>query len=347
VALSRLRSLNGLVLLSPLQVNGISNDEDVMEYATHKASEEIINHTLQQETKNYIHQYLKNSFDWAELAQEWRNHKFSYLDSDVSAKSKHKNWAANQLELCDSILVSSSKFMNQLDHLFYKEEVDFDFVNTRIQAAFLYFFEKLDALLYQILYKIEEVKRMKQMKQFYDELQTIEELQTNTVLRLMKAKKMIETIVEKRPIEKVSLHSQAIKSYKINKLERVFEDYKNNNQALISVEEDDNLYLPKKKKTDKTAKKPTTQITYEMWVENNSIEEIVQLRKLSHATILGHFTKLIKDKAVAISDIMPQDKIEILTQEFEQYTEESVTPLKEKLGDAFTWDELKMFKASL
>ena len=84
-----------------------------------------------------------------------------------------------------------------------------------------------------------------------------------------------------------------------------------------------------------------------MWVDNNSIEEIVQLRKLSHATILGHFTKLIKDKAVAISDIMPQDKIEILTQEFEKYTEESVTPLKEKLGDAFTWDELRMFKASL
>ncbi|MEN9929562.1 MAG: hypothetical protein RLZZ231_1483, partial [Bacteroidota bacterium] len=100
-------------------------------------------------------------------------------------------------------------------------------------------------------------------------------------------------------------------------------------------------------KTDKTAKKPTTQITYEMWVENNSIEEIVHLRKLSHTTILGHFTKLIKDKAVAISDIMPQDKIERLTIEFEHYTEESVTPMKEKLGDAFTWDELRMFKASL
>ena len=347
VALSRLRSLNGLVLLSPLQVNGISNDEDVMEYATHKASEDIIHQTLQQETKNYIHQYLRNSFHWADLTQEWRNHKFSYLDSDVSAKSKHKEWAAHQLALCESILESSAKFMNQLDHLFYNEVVDFDFVNTRIQAAYDYFFEKLDALMYQILYKIEEVKRMKQMKQFYDELQTIEELQTQAILRLMKAKKMIETIVEKRPIEKDNLHSNALKSYKTNKLARVFEDYKHNNQALISVEEDDNLYLPKKKKADKSAKKSTTQITYELWVDNNSIEEIVQLRKLSHATILGHFTKLIKDKAVAISDIMPQDKIEILTQEFEKYTEESVTPLKEKLGDAFTWDELRMFKASL
>lgn len=347
VALSRLRSLKGLILLSPLQVNGISSDEDVMEYATNKASEEILNQTLQHETKNYIHNYLKNSFNWAELAQEWRNHKFSYLDSDVSAKSKHKNWAANQLELCDAILDPSVKFMNQLDKLFANELVDFEFINARIDAAYNYFFEKLDALMYQVLYKIEEVKRMKQMKQFYDELQTIEELQTNAILRLMKAKKMIETIVEKRPIEKETLYSSNIKSYKINKTERVFEDYKQNNEALISIKEDENLYLPKKKKSEKTVKKPTTQITYEMWVEKNSIEEIAQLRKLSPSTILGHFTKLIKDKAVAISDLMPQDKIERLTIEFENYNEESVTPMKEKLGDEFTWDELRMFRASL
>ena len=37
VALSRLRSLNGLVLLTPLRMNGISNDDDVMDYASNKA----------------------------------------------------------------------------------------------------------------------------------------------------------------------------------------------------------------------------------------------------------------------------------------------------------------------
>jgi hypothetical protein len=32
VALSRLRSLEGLILLSPLRMNGISNDQDVMDF---------------------------------------------------------------------------------------------------------------------------------------------------------------------------------------------------------------------------------------------------------------------------------------------------------------------------
>jgi hypothetical protein len=39
----RLRSLEGLILLSPLRMNGISNDQDVMDYALNKASEELLN----------------------------------------------------------------------------------------------------------------------------------------------------------------------------------------------------------------------------------------------------------------------------------------------------------------
>ncbi len=347
VALSRLRSLKGLILLSPLQMNGISSDEDVMEYASNKATTEILNKTLQLETKNFIHNYLKNSFNWAELVQEWRNHKFSYLDSDVSAKSKHRAWADEQFANCDALLEPSVKFMSQLDKIFQDQDVDFEFVNQRIQAAYNYFFDKLDALLYQILYKIEEIKRIKLVKQYYDELQLIEELQTNAILRLMKAKRWIETIVDNQSIDKESLNSSEIKRYKAIKIERVFEDFKQNNLKLVEVNENENLYLPKKNKLDKPTKKPTTQTTYEMWLEKKSVQQIADERKLSPSTILGHFTKLIKEKTVAISEFLPQEKIDRLTIEFQNYNEDSVTPMKERLGDEFTWDELRMFRASL
>jgi hypothetical protein len=62
VALSRLRSLEGLVLLSPLRMNGISNDQDVMDYSLNKASDELLKNSLHFETKNFIHNYLINSF---------------------------------------------------------------------------------------------------------------------------------------------------------------------------------------------------------------------------------------------------------------------------------------------
>ncbi|WP_298140704.1 helix-turn-helix domain-containing protein [Flavobacterium sp.] len=347
VALSRLRSLNGLILLSPLQMNGISNDQDVMDYSLNKATEELLETTLQRDTKNFIRNYLINSFDWADLAQQWRNHKFSYLESDKSAKAKHAHWATQQLERCDSLIEPASKFISQLNKLFFQENTDYQFINERILAAYNYFFEKLDKLEYEVLYKIEEVKRIKQVKQFYDELLDLEDLQTKAVMQLMKAKLLMETIISRKTITKSNLNSSEIKNYKLKMIDKVVEDFKRNNQNLIEDKEEVSYYEPKKKKAEKTPKKATTQITYELWVEKNSIEEIANLRKLTVNTILSHFTKLIQDEAVRINDVMPEDKIEALTKAFYGYKEESLTPMKEQLGDDFSWEELRMFKASL
>jgi len=347
VALSRLRSLNGLILLSPIQMNGISNDDDVMNYSANKASTDVLQSELQKQTKLFLHHYLKNSFDWTELAQEWRNHKFSYLDSDLSAKSKHKNWADEQLDFCEALLDPAKKFRSQLDKIFNDDKVDFKFINERIQAAYGYFFEKIDTLEYQILYKIEEIKRIKQVKQFYQELQVIEELQTNAVLRLMKAKKLIENVMNETILDKQSLNSSEIKNYKRIKTERVIEDFKKKNINLIEEQEDVSYCQPKKKKSEKEAKKPTTQITYELWVDKNSIEEIALIRKLTVGTILTHFTKLVQDKAVAINDVLPEDKLKSLSKLFENYNEETLNTMKEQVGEDFSWNELRLFKASL
>ena len=58
VALSRLRGLNGLILLSPLNLNGISSDQSVLQYATHKATPEVLEETLTIETRNYLLEIL-------------------------------------------------------------------------------------------------------------------------------------------------------------------------------------------------------------------------------------------------------------------------------------------------
>ena len=346
VALSRLRSLEGLVLLTPLQMNGISNDDAVMKYAANKATDNVLKNTLKSDTKLFIHHYLRQSFNWNEVVQEWRNLKYSFIDSDRSEKSKHSQWANNQFEIMNDLLEPSAKFMLQLDKLFYDDAIDFNVINNRILAAYTYFFDKLNDVCYQILYKLEEIKRSKQAKQFYDELVLLDDLQIKLILRLMKSKRLIEAIIENKEINKETLNFNALKTYKINLLDKVYTDFKNNNMLLVEDINQVSLYEPKKK-DKKEAKKPTTQITYELWIEKNTIEQIAAIRKLTVGTILGHFIKLIQDKAVTIDQIMPSEKIKGLAKAFENYTEESLNPLKEQVGDAFSWDELKIYKASL
>lgn len=347
VALSRLRSLEGLILLSPLRMNGISNDQDVMDYSLNKASDSFLENALHFETKNFIHNYLVNTFDWNDLAQEWRNHKFSYNEkSEISEKSKHALWAKKQTEIIEQLLDPSRKFISQLNKLFGQETVDLNHVSERIQAAFGYFLKPMDDLVFEILWKIEEVKRIKKVKAFYDELIILEELQTKAVLRLMKAKLLIETVVAGETISKEKLTSSEIKKYISRKTEAIQNQFKELNITLIDDDKDVERYTSKKSKTA-TPKKSTVQETYELWVEKKSIQDIATIRVLTKQTIYSHFVKLIQTKAVSISEVLPEDKMQDLATAFDGYKEESLNTLMEKYGHKFSWEEARMYKASL
>ncbi|MEC4048159.1 helix-turn-helix domain-containing protein [Flavobacterium sp. SUN046] len=347
VAFSRLRSLNGLILLSPLRMNGISNDQEVMDYSLNKASEGILENALQQETLAFIHNFLKDSFNWADLAQEWRNHKFSYRDqSVVSEKSKFAEWAHKRTDEMEALIPPSEKFVSQLNKLF-SDKVDLKFVNERILAAYNYFFPILDQLVYELLWKLEEVKRIKKVKALYDELLVLEDLQVNTVLRLMKAKLFIDTVGKGESISKETLSSDAIKNYKSNKLLAVVEDFKKLNVTIIEDLEDINRYEKKTKVTAKGPKKSTVQETYELWLQKNTIKEIAAIRKLTVSSIETHLTKLIESQTISISELFPQDKIEELQIVFKDYKGETLSEIKERFDNKYSWEELKMFKASL
>jgi len=348
VALSRLRSLKGLILLSPLRMNGISNDQDVMDYSLNKATEEVLAVSLEQETKNFIRNYLKTTFDWSDLAQEWRNHQFSYNEkSDISEKSKHAIWAKKQAESIGELLEPSRKFLSQLDKLFASETFDMTHISDRIHAAFNYFFIPMDNAVYDILWKLEEVKRVKKVKAYYEELIVLEELQIKVVLQLMKAKLLVNTVVSGATISKENLISEEIKSYRANKINSIQAKYKELNITLVEDDFDVDRYANKKVSKTKAPKKSTTQETYELWQQKNSIKEIAAIRKLTAQTIYGHFSKLIESGQVQLHDVLPEDKIQALSKVFKGFKGESLAELMEKYGDKFTWNEMRMFKASI
>ena len=347
VALSRLRSLEGLILLSPLRMNGISNDQDVMDYSLNKATDDFLENALHFETKNFIHNYLINSFNWMDLAQEWRNHKFSYNDNgESSVKSKQAVWARRQLEIMEQLLDPSKKFITQLNKLFSQETVDLNHVSERVQAAYSYFMQPMDELVFEILWKIEEIQRSKKAKAYYEELVVLEDWQTKAVLQLMKAKLLIETVVAGETISKEKLTSKEIKNYITRKTSVIQEQFKKVNITLIDDDKDLDRYTSKKSKT-KAPKKSTVQETYELWVEKKSIDDIATIRVLTKQTIYSHFVQLIQTKAVSISEVLPEDKIQTLAQAFQGYKEESLNALMEKNGEKFTWNEARMYKASL
>ncbi|MCO6147617.1 helix-turn-helix domain-containing protein [Flavobacterium sp. NRK1] len=350
VALSRLRSLEGLILLSPIRMNGISSDADVIGYSSGRAEEGELENSLKQETERFIANFLKNSFEWADLATEWQRHKMSYLqEGDKALKAKYREWANRQENNIHGLLDASKKFIAQLDRLFRQPDIDMVFVAERVTAAYNYFFPAMDRLASGLLEKMEEVKRIRKAKSFYEELAEMEEMQTAAVIRLMKSKLLMEIVNEGKPISREHLISPEIQSYKSKKIEAFRALLRQNPSTLLEEQDDDftiERYAPKKKKSAEP-KKTTLEETHELWQKKLSIADIARTRKLTETTIMSHFAGLIQAGKVRVEDVLPQDRIIALTEAFKDFEGEALGGLKEKLGDEFTWGELRLFRASL
>jgi len=350
VALSRLRSMDGLVLVDMLKMRGIQNAQDVMSYAQNEADDTLIKNSLESGTKRFMYQTVKKGFDFNNLITSWQKHAESYNSNAVlSEKSKHSVWAKMQSDKLSVLQDVSKKFSAWLDVQFSMENVDYEGIKTKVVGAKDHFFPTLDEVLNEVMTKIEELKRIKRVKEYFNELLEIEELTLQSILGMTKSKLILEAYIDDRIINKESLTNDFIKNYRSHKLEVIKDKVKSTKSDIIpdDDETEDFSYYVRKPKKEKGDKKSTYQITYEKRQDKKPLEEIVQERKLTMTTVQGHMARLIEEGKVAITEVMTDDKIRSLEILFEGYTGGNLSDMKEKAGEDFTYGELRIFRGSM
>ena len=353
VALSRLRSLQGLVLLSPMRMNGLSNDQQVMSYTASKPEENVLEKFLEEDTIHFVYTFLVKSFEWRDVDAMWRIHDSSYvLLGSKSEKGKHKTWASHQASVFHSMIEPAQKFISQLNKLFATRPISLQFIAERVAAANTYFFKTLENCAISTLKKMEEVKRIKKIKAYYEELEELETAQFEILTSLLRANNMLEMLLKGEEITKDKIWKPEILNYRKIILENIkVEQMQTPTSFLDDIFEEEEVIVKAKKspksKAEKEPKKSTYVVTLELIHEKKSLSEIAASRVMSEGTIIGHFVKLIKMGELQLEEVMSSDRISELADIFEGYTELSLTPLKEKVGEEFTWDELKLYRASM
>jgi hypothetical protein len=195
---------------------------------------------------------------------------------------------------------------------------------------------------------MDEICRKPKIKQLMEELEELDELQTEVVLKLKRARLFMEATLAGRNITKEVIWNEEIKNYKVTKL-ALIKNEKRQNKSLLDLDDDDEEIITiakKKEKPVKKEKKITYEITLDLVKDGKTIPEISAMRQLSENTIYGHLTKLIQLEKIDLTDVMTKERISELEDYFDDYHELSLTPLKEKLGDLVTWEELKLYRAS-
>ena len=348
VALSRLRTLSGLVLTQPMRMNGLSNDQQVMAYSQHKADENTLPKVLEAHIKHYLLQTLKQAFDWYELRSQWSQHEASYQALGAkSEKTKNKSWMALQNQVVQATKEPAEKFIRQLEGLFTKPHFDRVFLKERVDAAYLYFFAQLDGVLLSNLRKIAELSRVRKTKSYVEELEALDEILTETILKLKKVRLLVTAVAEGEAITKDRIWNNDLQQYKLSKIAIVRQELKQVPSLLDDPDAEEVSFLKSTKKLAKEqkVKKSTQEKTLELLEAGKEVSEIARERQLSVQTINSHFAYLIRSGQIELTDVMSPKRISELEQLFDGFEGNSLNPLKEKLGSKATWDELKLYQA--
>ena len=355
VALSRLTDLEGLVLLNPIRLNGLSNEQSVVNFARNKTQKEVLPVLLEKSTILALGHALVETFEWKSTHYLWQQHIRTYPSkSSKSRKGKFSSWADETARAFEEVYQVGDKFVIQLSRIFEQEDIDFEYVEKRFQNAFDYFFPILDNLYERVLETLLHVGRMKLMKEYFEELEELEENHLKIILELFKTQKLLKNFKEGIDINKTTMNESALLTYKEFKVEKIEQRL---DERASSLEDDfDEIEIQpvkKKRQAKKTketksrdSKMPSYIKTWELWKEFQNIQAIVKVRNLTESTIYNHLILLVKEQKVSIDELISEDKLKQLKNLFdtEEVSSASISSIKEKVGEQFSYSELKLFR---
>lgn len=347
VAFSRLTSLDGLVLLTPFNVQNFDNHSDVLAYADQKLAYNEANHRLTIAKERYTKELIINTYQWKFLDYFWKNHLESYqTDSGRSYKNASYQDIKQLYDQFIELKGFADKFIYQLQGIFSKP-IDYELLSQRISKSLEYFLPKFKDNHIKIKQKIIAAQKVKRAKEYVSELFELDDNFIKVIQQLFRTNAFVNCLKNHLDPDKQSLNPHDFVVYHQQVKDIAVETYKKEHLSLVEEPLDVSLEknAPKKKKAPK---KPTIEITLELFRAGKNVADIANERQLATSTIMGHFEKLIKNNQVEVSEILADEQIENLSACFEKFGNEiSLTELKELTKDTFSWEELKLYKAYL
>ncbi|MDD4727544.1 MAG: AAA family ATPase [Dysgonamonadaceae bacterium] len=150
VALSRCRTLEGIVLKSKINAGSIRNEANILKFSDRKNEAEELIEKLEDSQTEYRKQLLIDLFEFNPIQKL-----VAYLRNDVNKAGSSFNdetapYLATLADQVSEIKQVADKFINQLTQILNSKPIDNPLLQERLSASSEYFDEKLEGLLEQI-----------------------------------------------------------------------------------------------------------------------------------------------------------------------------------------------------
>lgn len=303
VALSRCTSLDGLIIRSPISHSSISTDPLVLEFATRETGESELGRILEKEKLDFQHMQLTKTFDLQKLVDTIAVFVQYVQGKQLPDTQKAVHIARTILHEAQELQNISIKFQQQIRNLLDSDQTEK--LHERLKKAVEYFSTSLTGQLLQPLEKhADSLKSAKKVRQY---LKRVRQLR-NSIARTI----------------------NAIRQIRFGDL--VF----NGDAAEVAISDVD-----VRQRKAKVEKGSSLRETLALLKTGMKPHKIAETRRLALSTIEAHMTQLIKSGDIDIHQCMEESRIANIESVIREFQAESVQPVKQKLGDDFSYGEIR------
>jgi hypothetical protein len=320
VALSRLTSLNGLVLHTRIHPSQVMTDERVLRYTEQMDTQQNLESELQELQKLFAAKKLLESFDLEKLCESYKENYLGFAKSAIPDKADAVICALKWSDKANELQLVATKFNQHLQFIFSSgTRPDYGHVQERTVAAAQYFGAELEVLELALKAHVEEFKVKQKTKKYIAQLRYI--------LLLLQRKKM--------QIDQASKLAKGLNlgTDVASLLDMIAADKK---QFAASQSKEEEQILSAKKEVG--VSKITT---FDMYKSGKTIEEIATARSMAISTIEGHLTSFVGSGELEVTEFVSPSELSLVLKKIKELDGLSGTMLKENLPAEITYTKLR------
>ncbi len=322
VALSRLTSLDGLVLLSPIPQQGIAADDSLRNFVEQKMNPDDLEPILKEESQKYFNHFVLQAFDFNDLMIALYQHLQSYSkDEKRSKKQQYKDWANQLLTDTEPLQNVANSFRSQVQRIIANGGPDYlTLLIERVDKAIGYFHPTIKQCHSSIIKQIETVGSIKGMKAYTTELKELAAGYYSLSQNMIKSKTLLESShkgldVNKEDIEQPDLNKQA--------------------------EEPSRKPSKAKEKKEKVPKVATHLVTCALYKQGHDVASIAKERSLVKTTIESHLARCIQENILSLNDFVDHESREIIKKSIKVCKGKGLSEIREHLNQSYSYAEIK------
>jgi nucleoside-triphosphatase THEP1 len=325
VALSRMRSLDGLILLSKINDHAILSDEDAIDFHKNKAELNETSLLLEKAQKDFLKEYIFRTFKGRRFTESFLEFHSSLNDKKIPLIEEAREMSAKMLDTASNLENVCDKFLKQLEGIFQtsSDALLIFSLKERVLAARTYFINILEKdILSLIDSHYAKMKNKSRVKKYLTDLLVQKAIVRNRIIELDEIVYVLENKDKNQELAEV------FASLSEWKKKREIEESK------TSKAED--------KKPAKAEKGQSHRLSLQLFRDGMSVAQIAEERALAPSTIENHIVSFILTGEVAVSEFVSPQKIEEISKVLNDTEgEASLTTIRNTMGENYSFVEIR------